>query len=69
MLYFRVHKVQYALGIELKNTKFGLLHLSHWHLDLFWKMEWGHGKVMEKSLNFIPNFQYEPCFINKKVLL
>ena len=23
-------------------------------------MEWSHGKVMEKSLNFIPNFQYEP---------
>ena len=65
MLYFCVRKVQFALSIELKkNTSFGLLHLSHWRLDLFcsWKMEWSHGKVMEKSLNFIPNFQYEPCF-------
>ena len=64
MLYFYVRKVQFALSIELKkNTSFGLLHLSHWRLDLFcsWKMEWSHGKVMEKSLNFIPNFQYEPC--------
>ena len=64
MLYFCVRKVQFALSIELKkNTSFGLLHLSHWRLDLFcsWKMEWSHGKVMEKSLNFIPNFQYEPC--------
>ena len=63
MLYFCVRKVQFALSIELKkNTSFGLLHLSHWRLDLFcsWKMEWSHGKVMEKSLNFIPNFQYEP---------
>ena len=63
MLYFCVRKVQFTLSIELKkNTSFGLLHLSHWRLDLFcsWKMEWSHGKVMEKSLNFIPNFQYEP---------
>ena len=67
MLCFCVRKVQFALSIELKkNTSFGLLHLSHWRLDLFcsWKMEWSHGKLMEKSLNFIPNFQYEPWTTN-----
>ena len=31
-------------------------------------MEWSHGKVMEKSLNFIPNFQYEPCSNNNNII-
>ena len=58
MLYFCVRKVLLALNIEFTEEYI----IWFGRLDLFWswKVEWGHGKVMEKSLNFISYFQYEP---------